>query len=173
MPLNYIDYIILLILLLFVIHGYRKGFIIGLATFAALILGIYAAVHFSNYLDTTLAEHLHPSKKWLPVLSFSITFLLVVILVMIVARLIEKLVDITGMGFFNRIGGAALGLLKGAILISILIFIIATADPGGKWIPGQDRQKSYFYSRIADLFPRMMKTFGGEIKFPSWQTPAK
>ena len=168
MSLNYIDYIIIVLLVLFVIHGYRKGIIIGLATIAALVLGIYAAVHFSNYLDTTLMEHLHPSRKWLPVLSFSITFLLVVIAVMIVAKLTEKLVDVVGMGFFNRLGGAALGVVKGFILISILLFLITSVDPKGKWLTDQDKKASFFYSRVAGVFPKLMKTFGGEIRFPSW-----
>ena len=167
MSLNYIDYIILVILALFLIQGYRKGIIIGLATIAALILGIYAAVHFSNYLDSTLVEHLHPSKKWLPILSFTATFILVVVVVMIVAKLTEKLVDIVGMGFFNHIGGAALGLAKGVILVSILLFLFRSVDASGKWISEKDKKDSFFYSRVVDVFPKLMKTFGGEIKFPS------
>jgi membrane protein required for colicin V production len=168
MSLNYIDYIILAILVLFLIQGYRKGIIIGLATIAALVLGIYVAVHFSNFLDTTLMEHLHPSRKWLPILSFSITFLVVVILVMIIAKLTEKLVDIVGMGFFNHIGGAALGLVKGVILISILLFLFQSIDSKGKWLTEKDKKGSFFYSQVAQVFPGLMKTFGGEIRFPSW-----
>jgi membrane protein required for colicin V production len=168
MSLNFIDYIIIVILVLFLVLGYRKGIIIGLATIAALILGIYAAVHFSNYLDATLMENLHPSRKWLPILSFSITFIVVVVIVMIVAKLTEKLVDVVGMGFFNHLGGALLGLLKGAILISILIFLLNSIDSKGKWLSDQDKKSSFFYSHIAEVFPKLMKTFGGEIKFPSW-----
>jgi membrane protein required for colicin V production len=168
MPLNYIDYIVIVILALFIFQGYRKGIIIGLATIAALLLGIYAAVHFSNYLDATLVEHLHPSRKWLPILSFSITFLIVVIAVMIVAKLTEKLVDVVGMGFFNHFGGAVLGLVKGVILISILFFLLKSMDPNGKWIPEKDKQASFSYTKVADVFPKLMKTFGGEIRFPNW-----
>jgi membrane protein required for colicin V production len=168
MSLNYLDYIILVILALFLVRGYLKGIIIGLASIAALVLGIYIAVHFSNYLDATLMEHLRPSRKWIPILSFSITFLLVVLAVMLVAKLTEKLVDVVGMGFFNHLGGAALGLLKGVILVSILIFILTSLDPKGKWIAENDRKNSFFYSRASAIFPKLMKTFGGEIKFPNW-----
>jgi len=168
MSLNYIDYIILVILVLFLIQGYRKGIIIGLATIVALLLGIYISVHFSNYLDATLLEHLHPSRKWLPILSFSITFILVVIAVMLVAKLAEKLVDVVGMGFFNHLGGAALGLVKGVILISILAFILSSLDHKGNWISDKDKKGSFFYNHIAEVFPKLMKAFGGEIKFPNW-----
>jgi len=168
MSLNFIDYIILVILVLFLIQGYRKGIIISLASIAALVLGIYIAVHFSNYLDSTLMEHLKPSRKWLPILSFTITFIVVVIVVLLVAKLTEKLVDVVGMGFFNHLGGAVLGLVKGVILISILIFIFTSIDTKGKWLKEQHKKDSYLYSRVSAVFPKLMKTFGGEIKFPNW-----
>jgi membrane protein required for colicin V production len=167
--MNFFDFIIVALIALFVINGLRKGIIISLATLAALILGIWVAVHFSNYLDATLVDNFHPSRKWLPILSFTITFLLVVIGVLIVARLMEKLVDLVGLGLFNRIGGALLGLIKGVILVSVIIFLVAIIDPKGKWFTQEDKKGSFFYSRVEPVFPKMMKAFGGEIKFPGWQ----
>jgi membrane protein required for colicin V production len=166
--MNFIDYIILILAVAFIIDGYRNGIIISLASIAALILGIYIAVHFSNYLDATLIEHVNPSKKWLPILSFCITFLLVVIAIIVVAKLMEKLVDVVGMGFLNHLGGAALGLVKGIILVSILLFIATSFDPKGKWLTHEDKKESYFYKSVSEVFPKLMKTFGGEIKFPNW-----
>jgi membrane protein required for colicin V production len=166
--MNFIDYIILILAVAFIIDGYRNGIIISLASIAALILGIYIAVHFSNYLDATLIEHVNPSKKWLPILSFCITFLLVVIAIILVAKLMEKLVDVVGMGFLNHLGGAALGLVKGIILVSILLFIATSFDPKGKWLTHEDKKESYFYKSVSEVFPKLMKTFGGEIKFPNW-----
>lgn len=168
--MNYIDFIIIILAVLFMISGYRKGIIISLASIAALILGIYAAVYFSNYLDATLMEHMHPSRTWLPIISFAITFLLVVIAILIIAKLAEKVVDVVGMGFLNHLGGAVLGLVKGVILISILLFITTSLDPKGKWITHADKKGSYFYSHVSGVFPKLMKTFGGTIKFPNWET---
>jgi membrane protein required for colicin V production len=166
--MNFIDIAILILVTLFIINGYRSGIIISLASIAALVLGIYAAVYFSNYLDAILLEQLHPSRTWLPILSFTFTFLIVVIAILIIAKMAEKVVDVVGLGFFNRIGGALLGLAKGVIVVSILLFIVTSADPKGKWITHQDKKGSYLYSRVSDVFPKLMKTFGGSVKFPSW-----
>jgi membrane protein required for colicin V production len=166
--MNFFDFIIIALIALFVINGLRKGIIISLASLAALVLGIWVAVHFSNSLDATLMEHLKPSRKWLPILSFTITFLIVVIVVLLVAKLMEKIVDIVGLGLFNRIGGALFGLVKGLILVSVIIFIVAAIDPKGKWFTPEDKKGSFFYSRVEPVFPRLMKMFGGEIRFPSW-----
>ena len=166
--MNYLDFIILILVLLFAINGYRKGIIISLASIAALVLGIYCAVFFSNYLDATLMEHLRPSRKWLPVLSFTLTFLLVVFIVFIVARLVEKLVDVVGMGFLNKMGGAILGVAKGLILVSVLIFIVNSLDRREQTVTASDKKASEFFRPVAQIFPFLMKEFGGEIKFPSW-----
>jgi hypothetical protein len=84
------------------------------------------------------------------------------------AKLAEKVVDVVGFGIINHIGGAVLGFVKGILLISILLFIITNLDPKGKWLTREDKKGSFFYHRVSDVFPRLMKTFGGEIKFPNW-----
>lgn len=166
--MNLVDLILLAFFAVFVIGGYRKGIIVGLSTIAALILGIYAAIHFSNFLNAILAEWFNPSQNALPVLSFIFTFLLVVIGVILIARLTEKFADVIGLGFFNRLGGAILGLIKGVILASLILFFLAFVDPKEGFITAKDKQGSYLYTKVASVFPKMMKLFGGEIKFPKW-----
>ena len=157
MPLNYLDYIVLAILAIFAIRGYLKGFIIGLATVAALVLGIYAAMHFSGFLDTLLIEKMNASQKWVPVLSYTLTFLLVVLGVMLVAKVTEKFVDMVGMGFFNHLGGALLGVVKGAILAGLLFFILTAVDTEGKFISEKDRQGSFFCRKVTEILPVLKK----------------
>jgi membrane protein required for colicin V production len=167
--MNFLDYILLIIVALFAILGYRKGIIVSLATVAALILGIYAAVNFSNYIDATLMENLKPSRKWLPFLSFSFTFLLVLVGVLLVGKVVEKLIDVAGLGFVNRLLGAILGVVKGIILASVLFFITVTVDHKGKWLREEHKKGSYFYTQVSKVFPEMVKMFGKEIKFPNWK----
>ena len=122
--MNFFDVLVLGFLALFIINGFRKGFIISLASLAALILGIYLAVHFSNFIQAMLQDNFHPSRTWLPILSFTVTFLIVAILVLIVAKVMEKIIDVVGLGFINKIAGALLGLAKGVVFASIILFIL-------------------------------------------------
>jgi membrane protein required for colicin V production len=163
--MNYLDIIILAVIALLVIHGAMKGFIISLASLIALALGIWIAVNFSNYLDGILVENFHPSHTWLPILSFTITFLLVVIGVMLLAKALEKLVDIAGMGIINHILGGIFGLVKGVILVSVLLFIITSYDKKERLISHKTRQESMIYGYASKVFPYLIKVSGGEIKF--------
>ena len=165
--MNYLDILILCFLGLLVLLGVRKGFIISLATLVALILGIWVAIHFSNYISVILEKNLHPSGTWLPILSFTITFLLVIILVMLLAKGLEMLVSIAGMGFLNHLAGGIFGLLKGILFASVLFFIITSFDPKQKLITAKAKEKSLFYGYVGKVFPGLMNLFGGEIKFRS------
>jgi membrane protein required for colicin V production len=163
--MNWIDIVILCFALLMIILGIKKGLIIGLASFVALILGIYAAVHFTNYVDRLLTEHLGWNGNWVPVISFTIIFLLVVIVVMLLAKGLEKLLKLAGIGFLNRLFGGIFGLLIALFVLSVIIYIFSHADPREKLIKKSAKENSVLYSWIEKPFPLLMKTFGGTIKF--------
>jgi len=164
--MNVLDIILLCFVALLLVNGIRKGFIISLASLVALIAGIYCAVYFSNFISDLLIRHFHPSGHWLPILSFVITFLIVVILIMLLAKGLEKLVELVGMGFFNRLFGAIFGLIKGILYASVILFIIQCTDPKEKLIPRKTKEESIFYKPVAMIFPMIMKIFGVEIRFP-------
>ena len=165
--MNVLDIILLCFVALLLVNGIRKGFIISLASLVALIAGIYCAVHFSNYISDILVQHVHPSRTWLPILSFIVTFLIVVILIMLLAKGLEKLVELVGMGFFNRLFGAIFGLLKGILLASVIFFIIHSIDQKENLIHQKTKEESIFYKPVEMIFPTLMKIFGVEIRFPA------
>jgi len=164
--MNWIDIVILCFILLMLILGIKKGLIIGLASFVALVLGIYAAVHFTNWVDKLLTDHLGWNGHWLPVISFAIIFLLVVIAVMLLAKGLEKLLKLVGIGFLNRLFGGIFGILIAVFILSVIIFIFNHADPGEKIIHKSAKENSVLYSYVEKAFPFLMKTCGGTIRFP-------
>ena len=163
--MNVLDIIVLCFIGLLVFNGIRKGFIISLFSLIALGLGIYAAVHFSNYIEKILVDNVHPSSSWLPILSFALTFVVVVIIVMVIAKALEKIVDLVGMGILNHLFGGIFGFIKGVLIISVILFIISAIDPKEKLITHKVRQESLVYRYVGKAFPLMIKTLGGEIRF--------
>ena len=63
--MNYLDIIIIVLVLIFGIGGWRKGIIIEIATLLALILGLYGAFHFSDFTAEQLVQHKgkHPQRN--------------------------------------------------------------------------------------------------------------
>ena len=157
--MNWLDIIIFCILGLLIINGIRKGFILSLASLIALILGIWVAVHFSGFMSAFLNKTFHPSGNWLTILSFALTFLLIVIGVILIAKLLEKVVKTVGLGLANRVIGGLFGLLKGILGVSVILFFLVRFDPKEKLIPGKTKETSFCYPYIGKVFPyysRMM-----------------
>ena len=108
--------------------GFKKGLILELATFIGLLLGIYGSLKFSDITAEWLTSYVEVSKQWLGILSFIVTFLLIVIGVFLLAKTIEKLVKIVALGLVNRLLGLLFGLLKYALILSVLLYLFENVN---------------------------------------------
>ena len=85
--MNYLDIILIIPIIWFTYKSFSKGFIIEIATLVALILGIYAAIHFSYFASDLITENLEIGEKYLSLTSFTLTFLIVIAIVIAKLRL--------------------------------------------------------------------------------------
>ena len=90
--MSYLDIIILVLLVAFGIGGFRKGLITEAATLLGLGLGLYGAFHFSDFTADKLVQFVEIDPKYMNVISFAVTFIVVAILVYLLGRLVAKLV---------------------------------------------------------------------------------
>ncbi|NOY95631.1 MAG: CvpA family protein [Chlorobi bacterium] len=151
--MNYIDIILGILLLLSAISGFRKGFIVELASLAALVLGIWGAFEFSDITTEFLIENFNFHSKHLNVISFIITFIVIVILVHIVASVVNKLVETVMLGFINRLAGLVFGLLKSALILSVILIIFDTIDNDVSILPEAKKAESRLYEPIRNFAP--------------------
>jgi membrane protein required for colicin V production len=162
MNINLLDLILLIPLLLFAFQGYKKGIIIEVATLVALILGIYAALFFSDYTAGLLTKSFNINKEYLNIIAFIVTFIGVLILVLLLGKMLEKVVNLLLLGFVNKLAGAVFGILKGALLLSILIFLINYFDVNSSIIKKEARTQSILYKNIEPVAPWIYEKFNLE-----------
>ncbi len=162
MNINLLDLILLIPLLLFAFNGYKKGIIIEVTTLAALLLGIYAALFFSDFTANLLTGSFNISKEYLNIIAFIVTFIAVLVIVMIIGKLLEKIVNLLMLGIINKLAGALFGILKGALLLSILIFLINYFDTNASIIKKEARTQSILYKNIEPIAPWVYEKFNLE-----------
>ena len=104
-----------------------------------------------------LVDHLNMGPRYVPVVSFIITFIVVVFLVYAVGKLLEKLINLVALGFLNKIAGAVFGLLKGAVLISVVLMIINHFNED--LISEEKRSGSMLYEPIEGIAPMLWDSF--------------
>ncbi|QGY43954.1 CvpA family protein [Maribellus comscasis] len=151
--MNYIDIILGLLLLFSAIGGFRKGLIAELASLAALILGIWGAIEFSDITSEFLIDNFNLQTEHLNIISFVVTFVVIVILVHIVGNVVNKLVDTVMLGFVNRLAGLVFGILKSALILSIILVVFDKVDDDIEILSREAKAESRLYEPIRSFAP--------------------
>ena len=154
--MNLLDIIIIVPIIYFGYKGLSRGLVLELASLIGLILGIYIAVHFSFYTENILANTFHLTGKYLPIVSFIVTFIVVILVIYLLGKITEKLLDLVALGFFNKLLGLVFGVLKGAVLLSVVFFVINTFDVNEKLIKPKAKENSFLYGPVAKIVPSIL-----------------
>ncbi len=118
-----IDILFLFLIVLAVFRGLRHGLILSVLSSLAWIVGLAAALYkLSAAVALLLKSSIHISARWLPVLAFLGVFLGVVLVIRWGARLIEEGLDLTMMGWLNKLAGVLLYAAIYTIVLSVLLF---------------------------------------------------
>lgn len=171
--MNWVDIVIVILIVGAAINGFVKGFFVELASIVSLILGIWAAVAFSDLVQQWLSKYLNWSHDSMRLAAFILIFVFVVILVHLVATLTEKFVSAIALGIFSRLAGAVFGALKAAFILSILMIIISKIENFTiTIIPEKAKAESKFYGPIENIAPNIFP-FLREEKEAKPATPSK
>jgi membrane protein required for colicin V production len=149
--MNLIDIVLLILFAWFAFQGFRKGFVIELASLIALILGIYTAIYFSGYAADFLVNSLDMDHDYVPITSFVITFIIVVLIVYVLGRILEKFVNMIALGFLNKLAGGVFGVLKAALFISVFILILNHYHIN--FISPEKKDNSLLFEHVEEIAP--------------------
>ncbi|MDD4144558.1 MAG: CvpA family protein [Prolixibacteraceae bacterium] len=153
--MNYIDVIIGLLLLFAAISGFRKGLISEIISLAALILGIWGAINYSYITIDFIKEFFGSSYKHLNIVSFIITFIVIVIVINLAGNLVNKILEIVIPGFLNKIAGLAFGILRTALILSIILIAFDKIDNNIHILSPQKKAESQLYPSVRNLAPSL------------------
>jgi membrane protein required for colicin V production len=156
-----IDIIFVIIAIVAIIQGMRKGLIVALFSIVAYIVGLAAALKLSAVAAIYLQKNVSVTGKWLPILSFALVFLVVVVLVNLGAKFIEKSFEVAFLGWVNKIAGAAIYLTLYIIIFSIILFYADKIH----LIKPETFEQSAIYLYIKPWGPAVVDNFGKVIPF--------
>lgn len=148
--MHWLDVVILIPILLALWRGFKRGLILELATLVGLALGIYAGLHFSYYASDLLQSKLEIESEHLPILSFAVTFLVVVIAVFLLGKALERIVKMIALSFFNKLAGALFSVTKVAIIIALLLVIFDRFNSDFEWVKAEELDRSLAYKGLVE-----------------------
>ncbi len=152
-----LDVVFILILLILVIRGGMRGFVIEVSTMAAPILGILSAVLFSNLLADFVALLTGVKDSiWNHIIAFLVIFLLVYLSIFFIQGILQNIVIKLELHNLDRVLGSLLGLVEGILVIAIILIL-------AHWIPiegfKQSFGNSFFFNLLGPFIPSVPDIF--------------
>jgi membrane protein required for colicin V production len=151
--MNYLDILILIILIISAFKGYQKGFIHQFVFLAALILGIFIAVKFTKFIAPYVQSHFIESANASKIASFVILFILVVICIHWLGKFLEKTFEEVELGQLNKIAGVFFSVSKTIFILSIIMVLLKFSIINLNWPKQKDIEKSFSYKPIESVAP--------------------
>ncbi|MCX6334773.1 MAG: CvpA family protein [Bacteroidia bacterium] len=162
--MNWIDFIIVIAIILSIISGFTNGLVKEVASLVGLILGIWGAIKFSDFTADKLYEWFDMSGKYVGIIAFIITFCAIVVIIHFIGIMADKVVDAISIGFLNRLLGMAFGAVKNILIMSVIFTVLNAIEARRPFLP-KAIEGSKFYKPISDIVPAIFPVIGeGNLK---------
>jgi membrane protein required for colicin V production len=147
----FLDIILGLLLLWGLYKGLKNGLLIEIASIIALIAGLYGAFHFSYISADYLSARWDLDEKYINLISFLITFILIVLAVNLIAKLLTKVVDVVMLGLLNKIAGGFFGALKVAVILGAFLVFFDRVNARFDFLDEDTKSESVLYQPLRDI----------------------
>ena len=146
--MNFIDVFILIPLGWGCWKGYKHGLIIEVFTFLALLVGIYAGIHFSDHTALWMQKTFDWQSDYLPVIACTVTFLAVGAMVYFAGIMIQQGAKVSNLTPLNKFLGLFFGLVKMMYAVSMLLILLESYDEKNDFLPKYQKEKSLLYTPV-------------------------
>ena len=133
--MNWIDFIIIILLVFGLARGFINGFIKELASLLALILGIWGAIKFSTFTAGKLYDYFDMTGQYVGIIAFLITFVIIVIIIHFIGLVVDKFVEKISLGVLNSLLGLVFGVFKTALILSVIFTVLNAIDAKHHFLP--------------------------------------
>ncbi len=119
------DIVVLVITLLFLVRGVWVGALRQITVFLALYIGYIVASQYHQQIFPIL-EKVSSNPKVIFLTSYVLLFLVTYLVVLLLGKLLKMVVDLSLAGWFDRLLGGVIGILKAAIIVVLLHMLLGT-----------------------------------------------
>ena len=149
-----ISVVIGVVLLFFLVDGIRRGLFRAVLEIAGIIAAFVCGRYFGHSIAGTLAGSLKVSHDALLYFFSFVVFVAVIVAFQLAGHVLQKIVSATVLGPVDRVGGAVFGVLKGLIIVSLALVVLA-------WLPLPEAFKDDVRENplAAKIYPVLPETY--------------
>ncbi len=154
-----IDIILAALLLYGFVRGLFKGLFVELASLVSLVAGVYGAIHFSYFVGDFLKDSVNWDEKYIAIVAFAITFIVIVLVISLLGKLFTKIADFASLGILNKLLGGVFGALKIGLILSVLLIVFDKLNSTIPFVSKEATQDSILYKPVKELAPMIFPNF--------------
>ncbi len=153
--MNSLDLVLIAPLAIFAFLGFQRGFVKEALSIALTLFALLFAISSWTILSSPMSLFMDPETPGFGIVSGAVLFLLVLGLGTFIIYAFVKLVEKSILSVPNRIMGLLFGILKGAVIVSIILQLIRPFGTPGT----QSREASFLYPVVLNTGPVVYNTF--------------
>ena len=146
--MSIIDIVLGALILFGLIRGFIKGLFVEVASLLALVLGVYGAIHFSNFASDFIKSKVEWNEKTINIIAFAVTFVVIVLVISLAGKALTKLADFAALGILNKLLGGVFGGLKLALILSVVLIVF---DKINDTLPFFNKEQLKEYNLITNI----------------------
>lgn len=158
-----LDIILLICFIPGIIRGISKGFLEQALSLAGIVLSVWAAFRFSALVCGWLKPYLSLSETTLNVVAFALILIAVSIVVLLVAKLLTKVLEMSMLGWLDKILGLVFALVVNALLLGVFVILFDTLNLKFGFVKPEVLDGSVVYTTLRDfcylVFPYLKAFF--------------
>lgn len=129
--MNWLDIVLLFILLASVVTSFRKGLTREIVGLVSVVLGLLLGTWFYGSAGALLQPYLN-SRNAANIAGFFLVFCSIVLLGSLLRFVLGKFLRVTGLSIFDHALGAGFGLVRGTLIAVALIMGVMAFSKGGR-----------------------------------------
>ena len=162
--MNIFDILIAALLIFAFYKGFMKGLFVEVASLVALVGGVYVAIHFSYLVSEMLEDSVSWNENYVSIAAFAITFAAFVIVVSMLGKALTKIADFAALGFINKAFGGVFGLLKSALILSVVFIFFSKINKTIPFVKKDTLENSILYDPIKSIVPTIFPTLFDKVE---------
>jgi membrane protein required for colicin V production len=121
--MNWIDFVLIGLLLVAIIIGSRRGLFSGLMGMLGLVGGVIFAINYTDQITAKFLSHMRVSTVMVVFMEFIVVFVLVYVGIKLLGYLFYKFASLNPLGNVDKVGGAIMGIFQGWIILGVILFL--------------------------------------------------
>lgn len=151
--MNVFDIVIAALLIFGFVRGVIKGLFVEVASLAALIGGVYGAIHFSYFIGDFLKEAVSWSQEYISLAAFAGTFIIIIVTISLLGKMLTKLADFAALGIINKILGGVFGAIKIGLILSVVFIFFGKMNDTILFVKKETLNESILYAPVKKIAP--------------------